>query len=278
MSTLVSSLPSEKAHPALFVVRSECSIGSPGECSPYRIQVLDRTVSLLQVLSSSSTPLPLTEIADRTRLHKSTTQRFLRILQSYGLVCRRSDGKYILGLRLQDYGEIAKKQFDPRDRATAPLRRLVGKLGEAGYLCILKGPSVLYLDRALPNNNEAGLLKAGQSAFAPSTAAGRVLLAHSSLEIRESFMEFDCLSGSGRNATHLHLELDQIRKAGYAVDDETWQRGVRGVAVPILNSTGYAVAALNIVGPSFRMTQERIEGMVDHLMASASRISQEFGC
>jgi DNA-binding IclR family transcriptional regulator len=185
-----------------------------------------------------------------------------------------------LGLRLQEYGERAKEQFDPRDRASAPLRRLVGELGGAGYLCILRGQPVQYLDRALPNREAGGLPKAGKSAFAPSTAAGRVLLAYSAPELQESILGFDadCLCGSDRSATWLHRELEEIRKAGYALDDGNWQRGMRGVAVPILNLTGHAIAALKIAGPSFPVTTERIEGMVNRLMASAAKISKEFGC
>ena len=92
VSTFVSPLATETPHPSLFMAHSESLLSGPSRCGPYRIQVLDRTVSLLQVLSSSPIPLPLTEIADRARLHKSTAQRFLRILQSYGLVHRRNDG------------------------------------------------------------------------------------------------------------------------------------------------------------------------------------------
>ena len=69
--------------------------------------------------------------------------------------------------------------------------------------------------------------------------------------------------------------LRQCRAAGYATAIEEAALGVNAVAVPVFDpqDPDTAVASIIVVGPSARMTPERMEAIVPLLLASASRIS-----
>ena len=56
----------------------------------------------------------------------------------------------------------------------------------------------------------------------------------------------------------MRLALDEIRRLGYAVDDEEFDPCVRCIAVPVFDFRGKAVGAIGISGPATRMTAERM--------------------
>ena len=63
--------------------------------TPYRVQVLDRAVDILQALSEDSRELAAGEVAERLSLHKSTTHRLLTVLDQHRLIRRDAEtGRY----------------------------------------------------------------------------------------------------------------------------------------------------------------------------------------
>ena len=70
-------------------------------------------------------------------------------------------------------------------------------------------------------------------------------------------------------------ELDNIRKQGYAIDNEEYYEGVRCVAVPI-KSRGNTIAAVSVTGSIFSMSIERINDEIIHrVKGTAKKISRE---
>jgi len=70
-------------------------------------------------------------------------------------------------------------------------------------------------------------------------------------------------------------ELANIRKQGYAIDNEEYYEGVRCVAVPI-KSRGNTIAAVSVTGSIFSMSIERINDEIIHrVKGTAKKISRE---
>jgi DNA-binding IclR family transcriptional regulator len=80
----------------------------------YRVQALDRAVAVLALLSESTTPLGLVQIASALHLNKSTAHRLLMVLERHHIVRRSMNAKFRLGLRLLDFGNRAIEQSDLR--------------------------------------------------------------------------------------------------------------------------------------------------------------------
>src|ERR1700677_336127 len=91
----------------------------------YKVQALDRAFAVLDLLGESETPLGLAQVAASLQVHKSTAHRFLMVLERHRMVHGAAHGKFRLGLRQFDFGTRAIEQYDLRDRAHPPLRRLV---------------------------------------------------------------------------------------------------------------------------------------------------------
>ena len=111
--------------------------------SRYRVQVLDRTIAVLQAVADSETDLPAADIARQLRLHKSTVHRLLVVLESYRLIKKGPEGAYGLGTRLIELGECAIARLKLSEYAEPHLRTLADQTGEGAHVTILNGTELL---------------------------------------------------------------------------------------------------------------------------------------
>ena len=247
----------------------------------YKLQAIDRTFVLLDLLMRSHSPLHLSEIAAQLSLHKSTALRFLRVLEGHHAVCRRVDGSYHLGLRLNDFGERALQQFDARDRALPCFRRHVAEIQETGHLCVLRKNAVVYLYKISPVRSVSMTSRIGQTNPIHCTSVGKVMLAYSDPEVRDDILadiKYVKLTPKTHcNRISLLRELAIIRERGYAIDDEEIELGVRCVGAPILNSDGFPVAAISVSGPTSRITQQKVPLVAKRLITCCADISKSMG-
>ena len=75
----------------------------------------------------------------------------------------------------------------------------------------------------------------------------------------------------------LYLELEQIRKDGYALDREENVPGLFCVAVPIFDRFGQVHYGLSVSGPTVRMTGEKVQQTIRLLKEAGAEISQRLG-
>ena len=71
-------------------------------------------------------------------------------------------------------------------------------------------------------------------------------------------------------------EIARVRDAGFAVDDEECETGVRCVAAPIKDCLGKVIASVSVTGPSSRLSDKRLEAVKKHVTAGALDISRHF--
>ena len=80
------------------------------------------------------------------------------------------------------------------------------------------------------------------------------------------------LADPARLDAGLDAELDQIRRLGYATEEDEFQSGVIAVAAPILDRAGGIIGTLSIHGPSHRLTARRAARLGGLLKQEARRI------
>lgn len=214
-------------------------------------------------------------------MHKSTAQRFLRVLEAHHLVSCRTDGRYHLGLHLRDLGDRALEQFDIRDRALPYFRVLVDELKETGHLCVIRRNAIVYLDKISPVRSVCQTSRIGLTNPIHCTAVGKSMLAFVNPEEREAILATLTFERMTKN-THLNQaslvkDLHMTRRRGYALDDEEIEDGVRCVGAPILNSEGRAIAAVSISGPTFRLTRSKVPTIARRIISCCDQISHSLG-
>ena len=78
------------------------------------IQVIERMMSLLDVLADLPDPVSLKVLAKNSGLHPSTTHRILAAMTSATIVERHESGSYTLGIRLLQLGNLVKSRINMR--------------------------------------------------------------------------------------------------------------------------------------------------------------------
>ena len=248
----------------------------------YNIRVLDRAINVLLVLSDG-TPRTLQEISESIGLSPSTTFRLLTTLGFYRLVQRDALNRYSLGLACLELARAYYESNDLRKVALPELETLRDEVKETVHLAILEGMEVVYLEK-LPGLHAIGLMGSRVGGRAPSycTGLGKVLLAHRKPEeVREFFLKNPPRPFTDRTITNLFAlerELEEIRRAGYALDRGEHESEVRCIAAPIFDMRGEVVAAISISGPAGRMEPlETNWALIERARETARAISEKLG-
>jgi DNA-binding IclR family transcriptional regulator len=250
--------------------------------SPYQVQVLDRALSILEILSSDGAEFAPAEVSEQLGLHKSTTHRLLAVLERHRLVWRNPQtGKYRLGLKLFELGSKAVAQLDLRERVRPYLERLVLKTGETAHLCILNDGEMLSLANVESPRTLRTPSTVGRRTPLHCTSVGKALLAFLPEGEAESLIkERELRAYTGKTITklaRLKSEWRLVRERGYAVDDEEIEDGMRCIGAPVRDYSGRVIAAISIAGAAFRLTDERIALVAREVVEAATQFSAELG-
>jgi len=249
--------------------------------SRYRVQVLDRTIAVLQAVADSETDLAAADIARQLRLHKSTVHRLLVVLESYRLIKKGPEGAYGLGTRLIELGECAIARLKLSEYAEPHLRKIAEETGEGAHVTILNGTELLSIAHVEGRWNLHSLTRTGQRTQISCTAAGKAVLAFLSDEACDDLLARLPLRRSTRRTivkpSAMKVELVRIRAQGYAVDDEEFEEGLRCVSAPVFDHRGHVVASLSMAAPVFRLRKERVPQVARLVVAAAQGLSDDLG-
>ncbi len=142
-------------------------------------------------------------------------------------------------------------------------------------MALLDGDEIVYVAQVPSKHSMRMFTEVGRRVLPHSTGVGKALLAHTPAEeVRALLARTGMPAATEKTITTPEgfLEaLEQVRKAGYAVDDNEQEIGVRCLAVSVPNSP--TAAAISISGPAGRVTQEVAESFVPILQGVAAELS-----
>lgn len=112
------------------------------------VQTLDRALDIIEVLSTESEGLGVTEISQRVMLHKSTVHRLLNALLERGYIEKDSKlGTYKLGLKFVEISSLFLNKLVLKTEAMPYLRKLAELTGQPVHLAILDGNEAIYIEK-----------------------------------------------------------------------------------------------------------------------------------
>lgn len=220
------------------------------------IQVLDRAVSLLEVLATHSPPVTLKILALETGLHASTVFRIAAALQAHGFIERDTSGYYHLGGRLLHYANRVPQRSDIRALAQPWMAQLRDRTAETVNLTVQAGDEVVYIERATPNRMMRVEQVIGSRAPLHVTAVGKLMLAEGGEAAVQAYAQRTGLprytANTLTNADQLLQSVMAAKAQGVAFDQEEAECGVACVGVLIRETGGKVVAGLSISAPRER--------------------------
>lgn len=242
------------------------------------IQVIERMFTLIDVLAAHEEPVSLKEISAKAGLHPSTTHRILNDLTQGRFVDRPVAGRYRLGMRLLELGNLVKGRLSARDAALVPMRELHKLIQQPVNLSMRQGDEIVYVERAFSERSGMQVVRAiGGRAPLHLTSVGKLFLSVDDPQRVRAYAARTGLPGHTKNSITqlpvLERELSRVQQYGIARDNEELELGVRCMAAGIYDDQDKLVAGLSISAPADRLD----EGWLAKLQTTAEEISAALG-
>jgi len=221
------------------------------------IQVIERMMKLLDVLSQHHDPVSLKQLALDAQLHSSTAHRILAAMTTAGFVERADPGTYRLGIRLLELGNVVKSRISIREAAMPLMQCLHEQLGESVNLGVRQGDDIVYVERTSSGRSSIRVVHlVGARAPLHVTAVGKLYLAEVGPQKLRDYVKRTGLPGytptSLTTLAALEREIDKVRRHAVAFDNEEIEQGLRCIAAPIRDDTGELVGGLSVSAPAER--------------------------
>ncbi len=208
-----------------------------------RPRATDRGLALLRVVADHPTGIALADAARAVELTPSTALRQLRSLESAGFAARDEEGRFVPG------GELLRIARTLASRAALP--RLAEPVLAA--LSELTGESAYLAEPFDARHAEYAAVESGTHAVRHVSWLGQRVA-------RRGTAVGAALAG--------HVDVD-----GTAVRVDAVEPGVTAVSAPVRDASGDIVAALSVVGPSYRLTGAALQRTRDAVSRQARDLS-----
>lgn len=221
-------------------------------------RTLARGLALLTALGDTQEGATVSALAEATDLDRAVLYRLLDTLTAEGFVTRDPETRrYRLGLAMLELGVRAAQGLEVRRLAGPPLRALSEDTGETACLAVRDRDDLVVVEVVEPPDRFVQVnYRVGFRHPLGTSAHGKALLAF--------------LPDGARDPA-----LQPVRQRGVAYTRDELEQGASGVAAPVFDHTGKAVAAVGIVAPTARLPEP--EAVALRVLRSAREISEKLG-
>jgi DNA-binding IclR family transcriptional regulator len=237
--------------------------------------VTSRALSVLSAFENTAGALTVARIAHRAHLPLSTTYRLVHELEEWGGLDKTSDGKYQVGMRIWELGQLAGRRL--RDRAHPFLQDLFDLTHEKIHMAVREGTQTLYVDKLYGSQKVPVISRVGGRLPLHATAVGRVLLVAQPEWFVEAYLERELEAPTDKTVTdptELRAEIDEVKKQGYSITVEQMRVGQFSLALPVVVD-GQTIAAVGMVLDKNRFSEVKrlmplLKGTVDRIQKAMS--------
>ncbi len=255
----------------------------PDDRDRYIVPALDRGLKLLRGFTRETPAMGLGDIAAANGLPRATAFRLIRTLETLGYL-RRVDGTktYRLGPAVLSLGFEYLASVDLPEIARPALEGLRDRTAASAHLAIRDRDEIVYLCRVAGRSALTRNIRVGTCLAAHGSSMGRVLLADlaadelAALYVGHAFRRYT--DQTPASLDELRAMLRDDAKRGYVLSRSFHERGVVSVAAAVRDTTGDAVAAINVTAADNSIAAGALEGAIlDDVVATAKTISTWLG-
>ncbi len=233
---------------------------------------LGKGLAIIELFNETRRRMSISEAAGLTGLTRAAARRYLLSLVHLGYA--EFDGKFFsLTPRVMRLGH-AYLAMTPLAKLLQPFVETIARqAGDPCMAAILDETDIVCIAQATPSRLVFSSLSVGTRLPAYSTALGRVMLAYAASDWLDGYWRKVRFAARTPKSIctrpALERELRAVRDQGYAVVDEEVELGLRTIAVPIRNTAGVVVAALNVAVHASRIAAEDMPQALLPLLAPA---------
>src|SRR5579872_2796464 len=238
---------------------------------------LAKGLALLSSFDKQRPIMTLSEAAKATGFSRATARRILRTLAELGYVAQNGrEFSLSSGILKLGFAYLATQNWI--EQATPLMRQLSEQFHESCSAAILEGVEIVYVARFPARRIMSVTLAVGTRLPAFHTSLGRIQLGFlddAELWCRLRSLHIEAYTPS--TITDMQALYERVREdhaQGFSIVDEELERGLRSIAVPIVDRAGQAIAGLNLSTHSTRTTRNELrDRFLPQLRAVAGQIS-----
>jgi IclR family acetate operon transcriptional repressor len=243
------------------------------------VHALEKALDLLDYLERNGIPMGVRSLEAHTGIPKATVQRLLDVLENRGFV-RKQNGKYSLWVGPVHLARAFMKG-DPLTRVALPVLKILVEISkETASLYVRQGTDRILIQRVESPHPLRFQTPIGERLPLHLGASGQVLCAGMSDEELHTyilpFLPIKLADGKILSEEDFFKRVYQVRERGFAIGINERYEGVTSVAAPVKIKNQGIIAAINIVGPSYRINQEKIEQFLLEIIGAAKELSETY--
>ena len=247
-----------------------------------KVQSLDRTFDILELLGGSQEGRTLAMITDDLSLPKSTVHRLLGVLMSRDYVRKNEEsGRYQLGPGFISMCANYLNNLELKSESSPHLSELSAATGNTVFLAIRQGTKMVYIDSKEQITSLRKYEIIGQRKSLYATSLGKALLMGLEDDEIRQLLGDEEFTPHGPN-THSNIDslikdIHRCKERGWAIDDQEAEPAVNCVAAPIFDYRGQVIAAVSTTWLLAQRTDLTPQTMGPLVVRCAMNISYSMG-
>ena len=240
---------------------------------------LVRGLLVLECFSPHKDSYTLAGLSRLVDIPKSSLYRVVKTLSEMNYLRYDDQSKrYYLGTRVLSLGFSVLQSMELREIARPYLEKLSRECNKTVNLAILDKHEMVYVERVRVPGIRAFNISIGNRIPVWSTAVGKAVLAHlEPAKLKALLKQLRELPEFKVGENRLIKALDQVRRDGFALNDQEFLRGIRAVAVPIFSPDGVNCAINIVVEPEEVSIEELRKQYAPRLISVGKELSRALG-
>jgi DNA-binding IclR family transcriptional regulator len=241
------------------------------------IRAIDRAIQILNAIGENK-PQTLSSLSSLTNLPISTVSRIIDSLKGHGFVEQdNSSRSYRLGQRILFLSK--KIVYHPHliEIARPILEDLSRLTGEDAGISVFQGNNAIVLDKIYGVNPLKIVDVQNQDIPLYCGAHRKVILAHQPIDWVNAYLNSVELVKYTENTLNdrkkIILEIDSIKKNGFAISFAERLPESAGVSAPIWGIYDEFVGAIFVMGPKFRFNKKTVPNLIKEILKSAKNLT-----
>lgn len=230
----------------------------------------DRLLDIVEALQRH-TAAGVTELAETLDMPKSTVHLHLSTLKDRGYVVQNDTQEYRLSLQFLGIGTAVRETHPMYEEVMPKLKELAEETDEKAWWIVEERGKAVFAAKMTGKRGIRTNARIGQRVELHRLAAGKAILANLPDARRQAIVDgYEYPLAGDRSRADLERELGEIRERGVAYGTDEFLQGVSGVGAPLKDNDGTVYGAISVSGPTNRLTTQRGEDDLAHLVQGIS--------